>query len=110
LTAPASLPGGPRREPRAGSPLALAALAPFALVLALVAGPAVAQPEATAPPPELRAALEAAQGGDLAGAIARLEELRRAGSAPPQALSMLGALYLEDGRAEEAMAVLAPLA
>jgi tetratricopeptide (TPR) repeat protein len=62
------------------------------------------------PPEALRSALEAAQRGDLEQAIAQLEALRREGGAPAPALAVLGALYLEAARAEDALALLAPLA
>lgn len=85
-----------------------AALLVAACSLALGVVPAAAQDDA--PPAELRGALEAVQRGDLPGAIARLEELRRGAAPSPQVLSMLGALYLEAGRAQEAYDLLAPLA
>lgn len=74
-----------------------------------------AQPSAPAAPPaaaesSMARAAALAEAGDLAGAIALLEPLRgRPGAAGP-ALSLLGALYLETGRARDALAVLAPLA
>jgi Flp pilus assembly protein TadD len=98
--------GRGRRAPKAGRRLVLVGAA--AGLLAFAAASAKGQ---NAPlPPELRIALEAAQRGDLEAAIAALEELRRKPSPPPQALSMLGAFYLERGKPAEALAVLAPLA
>lgn len=76
--------------------------------------PAAAQP---APAPELSPAgkkFQEAAGlvkkGDVAGAVAILEGLRKEGTAEPHHLSLLGALYVEQGRAAEAMAILRPLA
>ncbi len=48
--------------------------------------------------------------GDVAGAVAILEELRKEGTAEPHHLSLLGALYVEQGRTAEAMTLLRPLA
>lgn len=55
-------------------------------------------------------ALKKLEGGDLAGAIQGLEVLRQDPAASPQGLALLGALYLEANRAEEALKVLQPLA
>jgi tetratricopeptide (TPR) repeat protein len=55
-------------------------------------------------------ALKKLEGGDLAGAIQGLEVLRTDPAASPQGLALLGALYLEANRAEEALKVLQPLA
>jgi tetratricopeptide (TPR) repeat protein len=85
------------------------------------ASSAAAQPAAPpvqeAPAPELSPAgkkFQEAAGlvkkGDVAGAVKILEELRKAGTAEPHHLSLLGALYVEQGRAAEAMALLGPLA
>ncbi|HEX2222925.1 MAG TPA: tetratricopeptide repeat protein [Thermoanaerobaculia bacterium] len=96
-------------------------------VLAVLAGPAAAiqaTPPATPPPapPEQTAgtgagvdarvqeALKKLETGDLQGAIQGLERMRQEASASPQGLALLGGLYLEAGRAEEALAVLRPLA
>jgi tetratricopeptide (TPR) repeat protein len=48
--------------------------------------------------------------GDVPGAVAILEELHKSGTAEPPHLSLLGALYVEQGRAAEAMTLLRPLA
>ncbi|HET9211877.1 MAG TPA: tetratricopeptide repeat protein [Thermoanaerobaculia bacterium] len=83
------------------------------LLLALAAAPLAAQPKLAPPPPEaqqaIQSALQKAQGGDLAGAIALLEPLRKPG-AHPAVLSLLGSLYLEAGRSREALALLQPIA
>ena len=82
---------------------------------------AAAQPAAPqaqpAPAPELtpadrkfQEAVVLVRKGDVAGAIKILEEMRKEGAAQPPHLSLLGALYVEQGRAKEAMAILAPLA
>jgi tetratricopeptide (TPR) repeat protein len=75
-----------------------------------------AQP-APAPPRELTPAEKRLQEagdlvdkGDVAGAVKILEGLRKEGLASPPALSLLGALYLEQNRAREALDVLRPLA
>lgn len=47
--------------------------------------------------------------GDAAGAIAQLEAARQAGPLAPEALTLLGALYLEQNRAADAYALFAPL-
>ncbi len=48
--------------------------------------------------------------GDVAGAVKILEESRQAGPMEPHHASLLGALYVEQGRAKEAMTLLQPLA
>lgn len=112
-TASPAAPSSARR--RFGRRMAARFSAIAACAAALVAatqsvGAAPAEAQAAAPPAELRGALEAVQRGDLPGAIARLEELRRGPTPSPQVLSVLGALYLEAGRPQEAYDVLAPLA
>jgi tetratricopeptide (TPR) repeat protein len=79
------------------------------------AAQAPAPPE-TAPAPELSPAdkkFQEAAGlvrkGDVPGAVAILEELRKEGTAEPHHLSLLGALYVEQGRAAEAMTLFRPL-
>ncbi|MCP4656398.1 MAG: tetratricopeptide repeat protein [bacterium] len=70
-------------------------------------------PAATSPddaPAMVESATAQLKEGDLEGAIATLERLRRDPSAPPSALFMLGSLYLDAGRVEEALALLDPLA
>jgi predicted Zn-dependent protease len=87
-----------------------------ALTLAIVlsvAPPLAAQTKLAPPPPEvqqtIQSAVQKAQGGDLQGAIALLEPLRKPG-AHPAALSLLGSLYLEAGRSSDALALLGPIA
>jgi len=75
------------------------ALHALTLALALsVAPPLAAQTKLAPPPPEvqqtIQSAVQKAQGGDLQGAIALLEPLRKPG-AHPSALALLGSLYLE---------------
>lgn len=77
--------------------------------------PQPAQPAAPAPEisPAGRKFQEAAalvKKGDMAGAVAILEGLRKEGTAEPHHLSLLGALYVDQGRVAEAMAILRPLA
>jgi Flp pilus assembly protein TadD len=55
-------------------------------------------------------ALSQLQAGDPAAAIATLEPLRQDPEAPLPALALLGALYVETGRPDEALVVLEPLA
>jgi len=61
-------------------------------------------------PETFREALELIRDDDIPAAIAKLEELRASGDAPLPALATLGALYVETGRPQEALEVLAPLA
>lgn len=88
-------------------------LLPPILVLALLALPLAAQTKLGPPPPEvqktIQSALQKAQGGDLKGAIALLEPLKKPG-AHPAALSLLGTLYLDAGRPKDALALLGPIA
>jgi Flp pilus assembly protein TadD len=85
-------------------------LLPF---LALLALPLLAQTKLAPPSPQvektIQSALEKAQKGDLKGAIAVLEPLKKPG-AHPAALSLLGSLYLETGRPKDALALLGPIA
>ena len=60
-------------------------------------------------PQLLTEALELMNNNDFPAAIAKLEELRDAGGAPPPALGILGALYLETGRPQMALEILAPV-
>ncbi len=87
-------------------------LPPF-LALALLALPLAAQTKLAPPPPEvqqtIQSALQKAQGGDLKGAIALLEPLKKPG-AHPAVLSLLGTLYLDAGRPKDALALLGPIA
>lgn len=98
----------------------------FALTLALTAStvPAAAQtqPQAPAQPkpqarpaqsavdPLTQDAIKKVEAGDTAGAIRELEGQRTAKTASPQGLALLGTLYLQQGKSQEALAVLKPLA
>ncbi len=88
----------------------------FVLPLLLLVGfsPLAAQsnpPGAPGPqPPQVEEAVKKYQGGDLKGAIAVLEPLKGKPGTHPAALSLLGALYLEAGKAEDSLAILGPLA
>ena len=80
----------------------------LALVLpALIAAGAASAQEV---PPALGEAMALVEQGDAAGAIAALDELVEQPGAPEIAFAALGALLLETGNAERALAVLAPLA
>ncbi len=79
-----------------------------ALVLpALIAAGAASAQEV---PPALGEAMALVEQGDTAGAIAALDELVEQPGAPEIAFAALGALLLETGNAERALAVLASLA
>jgi predicted Zn-dependent protease len=67
-------------------------------------------PAAPAMPPGLAEALASVDRGDLAGAIAKLEAMRRQPNPSPQVTTALGALYLRAKRPADALAVLQPLA
>jgi Flp pilus assembly protein TadD len=91
----------------------------IALVLAAPLGAQTPPPARQAQPPAasqpggdqaLEEALKLMQSGDVAGAVQKLETLRESPSASPKALSLLGALYLQVGRPQEALVVLKPLA
>jgi tetratricopeptide (TPR) repeat protein len=88
------------------------ALPPF-LALALLAMPLAAQTRPASPSPQaaqaMQSALQHAHKGDLQGAIALLEPFHQPG-AHPSTLSLLGTLYLEAGRPQDALALLGPLA
>lgn len=93
-----------------------AALAVWAAILSATAASAqtTGAPAAPETDPQLPAAVERAlgqvRGGNLAGAIAGLEEVRKSADPPGPALSLLGALYLEANRPADALAVLEPMA
>ncbi len=76
--------------------------------------PAVAQDGQAPMSPEEREtvakALEMVGSGDLEGAVLALEPLHERGGAPPIARATLGALYLELGLEDDALAILRPLA
>ena len=88
-------------------------LPPMFLALALLAPPLLAQTRLAPPSPQvektIQSALQKAQKGDLQGAIALLEPLKKPG-AHPAALSLLGSLYLEAGRPKDALTLLDPIA
>lgn len=84
-------------------------------LLSLLALPAAGQtPAPTAPKPTMdpltQDAIKKVEAGDAAGAIKELEAQRAAKTASPQGLALLGTLYLNQGKAQEALAVLKPLA
>jgi len=88
-----------------------------ALVLAflsLLALPVTSQTSQTPPKstmdPLTQDAIKKAESGDVAGAIRELEQERAAKTASPQGLALLGTLYLQAGKTQEALAVLKPLA
>lgn len=83
-----------------------ARLTVFALLVATV--PVLAQENPTPTPTAIEEALAAFAAGDSAGAIALLEDTVE--TADDQTRALLGALYVETGRAAEAMATLEPLA
>ncbi|HEY3570150.1 MAG TPA: tetratricopeptide repeat protein [Thermoanaerobaculia bacterium] len=87
-------------------------LPPF-LALALLTLPLLAQTKLAPPSPQvektIQSALQKAQAGDLKGAIALLEPLKKPG-AHPAVLSLLGSLYLDAGRPKDAQALLDPIA
>jgi Flp pilus assembly protein TadD len=92
----------------------------FVLAAALLASPLAAQ----APAPSnanpsanpsanqvIQDAAKMANAGNVAAAIKKLEDLRKAGGITPQpALALLGALYLQTNRSQDALTVLKPLA
>jgi tetratricopeptide (TPR) repeat protein len=82
----------------------------FLCLLALMAGAGAARqtPAVTPAPPAtvLEAAKKSLRAGDFASAIAQLEPLCREAAAPVEALSLLGALYLNAWRPEDALEIL----
>ena len=88
---------------------------PSALLLALqICLPAVVlarnqAPEANSSPLSLQLALENLNTGDTEGAILEFEALDRASALPPEGKVLLGALYIDAGRAASAIPVLEPL-
>ena len=93
------------------SALALALLSLLALPILGQSGQTSAQ---TSPKPTMdpltQDAIKKVEAGDTAGAIRELEAQRAAKTASPQGLALLGTLYLQQGKAQEALAVLKPLA
>ncbi|HYO16069.1 MAG TPA: tetratricopeptide repeat protein [Thermoanaerobaculia bacterium] len=93
------------------------AVLPVLLLLAAPLGaqtPPAQQPPAAAPTSGTDAAVQEAlkltQAGDVGGAIQKLETLRKSPPVNPRVLSLLGALYLQADKPQEALAVLKPLA
>jgi Flp pilus assembly protein TadD len=79
------------------------------LILSLLAAASWAQ-TSDASEKAAQEALKLVQAGDIKGAIQKLEPLRQDRSTNPRVLSLLGALYLQADKPEEALAVLKPLA
>lgn len=95
--------------------------APALLIILLIllalplSAQAPAKPQPARPPqstvdPLTQDAIKRVESGDAAGAIRELEAQRAAKTASPQGLALLGTLYLQQGKAQEALAVLKPLA
>ena len=78
------------------------------LVVAVWVMPATGQSDEV--PEELRPIVDAVRSGRVQEAIARLEPIAARADAPPQAPGILGALYVDVGRSEEALELLGPLA
>lgn len=80
----------------------------IALLLATPSlSPAWQKPAGT---PVVDQAVEKLRAGDVQGALALLEPLKGKAGAPPAALSLLGALYLQIDRPQDALAILGPIA
>jgi tetratricopeptide (TPR) repeat protein len=91
----------------------------LALALLLLAAPLLAQTGQPLPTPAqaaavtqgVQAAVKLAQGGNLAAAIKKLEDMRKQNPVTPlPVMSLLGTLYLQANRPQDALAVLKPLA
>ncbi|HKV10367.1 MAG TPA: tetratricopeptide repeat protein [Thermoanaerobaculia bacterium] len=87
------------------------------LLFLLLPAALVAQAPQTAPAKPLSAAEQSAdealklmQSGDLAGAVQKLEPIRRDASANPRLIALLGTLYLQVNRPQDAFDVLKALA
>lgn len=89
------------------------------LLLLLPAALAAQAPSAPSAPPAkplsasektAEEALQLMQAGDLAGAVQKLEPIRQDRSANPRLISLLGALYLQVNRPQDALDVLKPMA
>jgi len=89
------------------SALASALALAFAFTLFATAAPAQPPPGAS---DALDRAFQAMGRGDFDAAVTLLEGLRASGDASNQALSALGALYVETGKPDKALEVLRPLA
>jgi tetratricopeptide (TPR) repeat protein len=85
--------------------------APLLLAQAPAQAPTQAPPAAAQPPldPRVQAAVDLAEAGKAAEALQKLEALPKELMTPP-VQSMKGALYLEVGKLQEALATLKPLA
>jgi cellulose synthase operon protein C len=97
----------------------LSLIAALTLFISLpLAAPAAAAPKATGksttvsspPPQQVAQAGQMFKQGDVKGAIALLEPLRKKPNIHPAVLALLGTLYLESGRPKDALALLGPLA
>lgn len=89
----------------------LLALGQLAAPLGAQKAPAAAPPPAADVNKSVQDAARMANSGNLAGAIKKLEDMRKSTAATPlPALSLLGALYLQANRPQDALAVLKPLA
>ena len=89
----------------------------LALSLALLAAPLLSQtpkaPPAAAKPatdPRVQEALKLAQAGNTAAALEKLRGLEKDPAATPPVLSLIGGLYLQLNKPQEALAVLKPIA
>lgn len=81
------------------------------LIALLVATPALSPAwQKPAGKPVVDQAVEKLRAGDVKGALTLLEPLRGKSGAPPAALSLLGALYLQMNRPQDALTILEPLA
>jgi len=68
------------------------------------------QPAASAVDQSVREAIALVEAGNAAGALQKLQALEKDPAMPPQVRSLVGALYLQINRPQEAIAVLGPLA
>ncbi|HEV2845965.1 MAG TPA: tetratricopeptide repeat protein [Thermoanaerobaculia bacterium] len=80
------------------------------LVFCILAALVIPSFPLSAQSPQVEEAVRKAQGGDLKGAIALLEPLKGQAGVHPSVLSLLGTLYLEDGRIQDSLTLLIPLA
>ena len=101
------VPAGAEQEPQPATPSAQTAPAP-----AQPASPGAPAPQRELTPVEkkVQEAFALIEKGDGGGAIRILEELRAQKQATPPVLALLGAVYLQEGRANDALDVLRPLA
>jgi tetratricopeptide (TPR) repeat protein len=104
---PGDAPAGADSTPQAPPPAAATQPAP---AVPPAAAPAQPAPAPTPADKKFQEAVGLVKKGDVAGAVTILEGLRKDGQAAPHHLSLLGALYVEQGRVAEAMAILRPLA